>query len=108
MKLLQFSLSLVFLASASSMLHAGSLKDQRAHGAALFDDTGCRHCHTIGDKGGTKGPDLSSVGRQLTAEKIKKQIVEGGKQMPAFGESLQPSEVDDLIAYLRSLKAKKK
>jgi mono/diheme cytochrome c family protein len=32
--------------------------------------------------------------------------VNGSKVMPAFGDVLQPTELDDLVAYLRSCKDK--
>lgn len=60
----------------------------------------------IASVGGHKGPDLSSVGRTAKKDAIRKQIVYGSKIMPAFGEMLSPAEVDDLVAYLRSCKAK--
>jgi mono/diheme cytochrome c family protein len=83
-----------------------SSRSQREHGSELFKADGCVHCHTINKDGGDKGPDLSSVGRTATPAAIRKQIVEGGKGMPPFGEILQPKELDDLIAYLRSCTAK--
>jgi mono/diheme cytochrome c family protein len=85
-----------------------SSRGQREHGSELFNANGCVHCHTINKVGGNKGPDLSSVGRTATPAAIRKQIVEGGKGMPPFGEILQPKELDDLIAYLRSCTAKPK
>lgn len=46
---------------------------------------------------------------KLTDEEIKSAIAEGGKfvdkssLMPAFKESLSPSEIDELVQYLRQL-----
>jgi mono/diheme cytochrome c family protein len=85
-----------------------SSKSQRAHGAELFASSGCQHCHTIRNVGGTKGPNLSSVGRTKSEEAIRAQVVNGSKIMPAFGDVLQPSELDDVVAYLRSCKDKPK
>ncbi len=107
MKRLRTLLSLALLALTSNFGQAASAKEQRAHGAVIFEDSGCRHCHTVGATGGTKGPNLSGVGRRLNTDQIKKQIIDGGKQMPSFGEALQPSEIDDLVVYLRSLRDKK-
>jgi mono/diheme cytochrome c family protein len=90
---------------AALTAHASS-RSQRDHGAELFNANGCLHCHTIGTVGGNKGPNLSGVGRTATPAVMRKQIVEGGKGMPPFGEILQPRELDDLIAYLRSCTAK--
>ncbi len=57
--------------------------------------------------GGTKGPDLSGVGRTLSKDQIRTQILQGGHEMPAFADILQKSEVDDLVAYLHSCRDKK-
>ena len=82
--------------------------DPRVRGAHAFSDSGCQQCHTIRNIGGTKGPDLSSVGRRLNDEQIRTQILHGGKQMPAFADVLQASVTDDLVAYLHSLRDKQK
>jgi mono/diheme cytochrome c family protein len=37
---------------------------------------------------------------------LRQQIVHGSKVMPAFGEVLQPDEINDLIAYLHSCREK--
>jgi ubiquinol-cytochrome c reductase cytochrome b subunit len=73
-------------------------------GPQTFTASGCPQCHTIQHNGGTKGPDLSAVGSRLKEDQIRTQITKGGKQMPAFGKVLEPSEIDDLVAYLSSLK----
>ncbi len=82
--------------------------DARSRGALVFSDTGCRQCHTIRNTGGKKGPNLSGVGRRLNEGQIRAQVIEGGKQMPPFGEILKQSELDDLVAYLRSCRDKTK
>jgi mono/diheme cytochrome c family protein len=85
-----------------------SSNDQRAHGAFVFTDNGCQQCHTIHHNGGSKGPDLSGVGRRLSEGQIRTQVIEGGKQMPPFGEILKQTELDDLVAYLHSCRDKTK
>jgi mono/diheme cytochrome c family protein len=82
--------------------------DPRVRGAQAFTSNGCPQCHTIRHYGGMKGPDLSGVGRRLNEEQIRTQIQNGGKQMPSFGDALQASETDDLVAYLHSLRDKSK
>jgi len=101
-----FLSGLLILVSTSPALAAS--RSQREHGAQVFNANGCLHCHAMGNTGGTRGPNLSGIGRTAKPEAMRKQIVEGGKGMPAFGEVLQPNELDDLIAYLRSCKAKPK
>ncbi len=79
----------------------------KRRGAVVFADNGCQHCHSIHHDGGTKGPDLSGVGRLLSKAQIRMQILQGGQQMPPFADVLQKSEVDDLVAYLHSCRDKK-
>jgi ubiquinol-cytochrome c reductase cytochrome b subunit len=83
-----------------------SSRSQRARGAAVFAESGCQHCHTMQNVGGHKGPDLSGVGRRKSKAAMRKQIVYGSKVMPAFGDVLEPDEINDLIAYLRSCREK--
>lgn len=104
MNLSRSALILAFI--ATSFLPAFASAADKRHGAAVFADNGCQHCHTIRKNGGTKGPDLSGVGRSLSNTQIRTQILQGGHQMPAFAEILKESEVDDLVAYLRSCRDK--
>ena len=104
-----FLLSLAAAASLPACAAPPSAQnDTRARGALVFADNGCHQCHTIRHNGGTKGPDLSGVGRRLSEGQIRHQVIEGGKQMPPFGEVLKQSELDDLVAYLRSCRDKAK
>jgi mono/diheme cytochrome c family protein len=98
----------IFLCLVSSFQASGASQNQREHGAELFVASGCRHCHTIHNVGGHKGPDLSGVGRVLSKDKIRAQILNGGNQMPPFTDDLEPAEVNDLIVYLRSCREKPK
>jgi len=91
---------------ASSFPLLASSKEQRTRGAALFASSGCQHCHTIGSVGGHRGPNLSNIGRTAKKAAIRNQIVNGSNVMPAFGEVLQPQEINDLIAYLHSCRKK--
>ncbi len=93
------------LLGLSASLYASS-RSQRTHGAAVFAASGCQHCHTIRNVGGTRGPNLSGVGRRKNQDALRAQIVNGSKVMPAFGNILEPSEIDDLIAYLHSCRDK--
>jgi len=105
---LRSALFLSLILAPSLFAHAASSAEQRARGAKVFADNGCAHCHTIRQKGGDKGPDLSGIGRRLNEEQIRTQILKGGQTMPPFAEVLQKSETEDLVAYLRSLRDKKK
>jgi mono/diheme cytochrome c family protein len=96
-------IAIALLAISSVAFASGS---QRSRGTAVFDTSGCRHCHMIGNVGGHKGPDLSDVGRRKSEAAILQQVVNGSKIMPAFGTVLQQDELRDLVAYLRSCRQK--
>ena len=107
-----FALALLISLAATACLPARGASQtqngQRARGALVFSDSGCHQCHTIRHQGGTKGPDLSGVGRRLNDGQIRAQVTAGSKQMPAFGAILRQSELDDLVAYLHSCRDKTK
>ena len=54
--------------------------------------------------GGRRGPDLTYIADKLTRDNLIIRIVNGGTNMPAFGPSLKPGELDDLVAFLQSRK----
>jgi mono/diheme cytochrome c family protein len=97
---------LVLSLAATSFLRASAASNDERAGAAVYAQSGCQHCHTMRQVGGSKGPDLSGVGRRLKKEKIRTQIMQGGHEMPPFGDVLRRSEVDDLVAYLHSCRDK--
>jgi mono/diheme cytochrome c family protein len=83
------------------VVHAYSNETKKA-GATLFHEKGCEHCHGANGRGGELGPDLSTVGKRLSKQKIEHQIHEGGAAMPAFGDVLQPDEIKDLVDFLHA------
>lgn len=103
---MKLGLALMVVFFAVSPPAFASSRDQRELGVTVFKANGCDHCHRIRNEGGHKGPDLSGVGRKLSKTQISDQILKGGNEMPSFAEDLQKSEVDDLVAYLRSCRAK--
>jgi mono/diheme cytochrome c family protein len=78
------------------------ISESKKAGARLFHEKGCEHCHGVDGRGGDLGPDLSTVGKRLKKERIERQIREGGAAMPAFGDALQPDEINDLVDFLRA------
>jgi mono/diheme cytochrome c family protein len=105
---MRLGLPIAFLIVAFSSFAVASSGSQRARGAEVFTVSGCQHCHTIKNVGGHKAPDLSGVGRRRSKTAMRRQIVYGSKLMPAFGEALEPGEINDLIAYLHSCRDKSK
>lgn len=74
-------------------------------GPLLFHEKGCEHCHGVNGVGiPGKAPSLLTVGKRLKKDAIEKQIHDGGKNMPAFGDSLQPDEITALVDMLSKQK----
>lgn len=73
-------------------------------GAILFRDKGCAHCHGEGGVGGKKAPSLVGIRKNKlwTPAKMSDQILNGGKKMPPFADSLTDAQISQLVAYLRA------
>lgn len=93
------ALAVVGAIPPSRAVHAFSRK-KNAEAAIVFREKGCQHCHGVDGVGTDRGPSLSTVGKQLSRAQIERQIKDGGKEMPAFGEVLSPGEVKELVDYL--------
>jgi mono/diheme cytochrome c family protein len=76
-------------------------------GAELFQTSGCTHCHMMNGEGGTKGPNLSGVGRRMKPDAIKLQIQQGKGAMPPFQDALSDDEITALVHYLEKARSKK-
>jgi ubiquinol-cytochrome c reductase cytochrome b subunit len=73
------------------------------HGALVFQNKQCRNCHAIGGKGGERGPALDAVATRLTKDQMVRQVIQGGGNMPAYGQKLSPPEVEALVSFLATL-----
>ncbi len=73
------------------------------HGAIVFQNKQCRNCHSLGGRGGQRGPSLDEVANRLTADEMVRQVIQGGGNMPAYGKKLSPAEVDALVAFMLTL-----
>ncbi|HZW70768.1 MAG TPA: c-type cytochrome, partial [Hanamia sp.] len=73
-------------------------------GVHLFYSKGCQYCHRISTYGGIDGPDLTTIGNRLSIQALKIRIVNGGKNMPAFGGSLSNEEINNIVTFLSSQK----
>jgi ubiquinol-cytochrome c reductase cytochrome b subunit len=74
-------------------------------GAATLQNKQCRNCHSLGGKGGQRGPALDNVATRLTSDQLVRQVIQGGGNMPAYGKNLSPAEVAALVAFMRTLHA---
>ncbi|HSP70855.1 MAG TPA: c-type cytochrome [Gaiellaceae bacterium] len=77
-----------------------------AAGKKVFASAGCSGCHTLKDAGasGTTGPNLDDL--KPSAERVAKQVENGGKIMPAFKGSLSAQQIQDVAAYVASAAGK--
>jgi ubiquinol-cytochrome c reductase cytochrome b subunit len=72
-------------------------------GALVFQVKQCRNCHSLGNTGGQRGPALDSVAVRLTQDQLIRQVIQGGGNMPAYGNNLSPAETTALVAFLETL-----
>jgi ubiquinol-cytochrome c reductase cytochrome b subunit len=80
------------------------LSGARLQGAQLFETRGCLQCHQIAAVGGRRGPDLSKVGARLSPDQLTWRILNGGRNMPAYGTTLSPADLSALVDYLSGLR----
>jgi len=73
-------------------------------GAIVLQDKQCRNCHSIGGAGGLRGPALDSIAARMTEDQIIRQVLQGGGNMPAYGNALSPSETTALVRFLTTLR----
>jgi ubiquinol-cytochrome c reductase cytochrome b subunit len=73
-------------------------------GAIVLQNKQCRNCHSIGGAGGLRGPALDSIASRMTEDQIIRQVLQGGGNMPSYGNALNPSETDALVHFLITLR----
>lgn len=103
----------VFVAMWVSLLAGSAFAQNVEHGKQVYTDSKCGICHSIGAQGNKKGP-LDGVAAKLTAADIRAWIVSAPEMaaktkadrkppMKAYTD-LSKTDVDDLVAYLQTLK----
>lgn len=98
--------SIVIAVVAAPPLSAGQ-SGNAANGQKLYTAQKCSLCHKIAGKGGPMGPELGKVGATRDAAWLKGYLtnpksLDPKNKMPPV--KLKGAEMDDLIAYLLSLK----
>jgi ubiquinol-cytochrome c reductase cytochrome b subunit len=73
-------------------------------GALVLQDKQCRNCHSLAGVGGLRGPALDSIATRMTEDQIIRQVLQGGGNMPAYGNALTPSETKALVSFLTTLR----
>jgi len=96
-------------APATAPSNPAKLTEQETRGENLFRQR-CSLCHLPRKlKFGSPaviGPDLTGLFKEAGPDKmklLKGSILKGSPNMPGFQYGLEPKEVDDLIAYLKTL-----
>lgn len=94
---------------AAQAATAQKLSEQESRGEGLFLQR-CSLCHLPRKlKFGSPpvvGPSLSGLFKEADADQqkfLRALILKGDPKMPGFQYGLEPNEVDDLIAYLKTL-----
>ena len=72
-------------------------------GALVFEEKQCRNCHSLGGLGGLRGPALDSIATRMTEDQITRQVLQGGGNMPSYGNALNPAETTALVRFLLTL-----
>ncbi|MEP7355063.1 MAG: cytochrome b N-terminal domain-containing protein [Acidobacteriota bacterium] len=73
-------------------------------GALILQEKQCRNCHALAGSGGLRGPALDAVAARLTEDQLIRQVLQGGGNMPAYGNALNPAETTALVRFLRTLR----
>jgi ubiquinol-cytochrome c reductase cytochrome b subunit len=73
-------------------------------GALVLQNKQCRNCHALGGAGGMRGPALDAIATRMTEDQIIRQVLQGGGNMPAYGNALSPAETRALVSFLMTLR----
>jgi ubiquinol-cytochrome c reductase cytochrome b subunit len=73
-------------------------------GALVLQGKQCRNCHSLDGMGGQRGPALDAIASRMTEDQIIRQVLQGGGNMPAYGNALNPSETKALVHFLMTLR----
>ena len=109
-----FPITLASQSSQSSSSAPGSALNerQRAGKRLLMQNCGLCHLPTGGnpkdpkDQGTTLGPPLNGLFRRAnpaSEDFVRELIRQGTEKMPGFRYALEPKEIDNIIAYLKTL-----
>lgn len=86
------------------------LNAQQTHGYAVFQ-THCATCHYDRRDAALHGPSLLRVfkkpdlpsGAPANDERVRATVLHGRGLMPAVGSTMDPQDIDDVLAYLHTL-----
>lgn len=120
-KIFLFGLSLLFSAAAMlSVSNGGFAKGkknsrgevylqaaERFAKSQIVQDKNCVTCHTIGNSGGTVGPNLNQIGNRRTDAWLRKWLkdpnqIRPGTKMPNFGFS--DADIETIMSYFKDMR----
>jgi mono/diheme cytochrome c family protein len=96
-------LGVLLLGSATAFAQGDGLNDKQRHGRMLLAQS-CGVCHlppSLNAK--TYGPPLNKAAGGGDDDIMREYINNGTPRMPAFKFYLKPDEIEDIIAYVRSV-----
>lgn len=82
----------------------------------LMQTHACLACHKLGEEGGPIGPPFDGIGARLSAEQIRRGILEpnadtaqgyaavAGTMPQTFGQQMTAAQLESLVAYLAGLR----
>jgi ubiquinol-cytochrome c reductase cytochrome b subunit len=73
-------------------------------GALVLQNKQCRNCHALAGVGGMRGPALDAIAVRMTEDQMTRQVLQGGGNMPAYGNALSPAETHALVSFLMTLR----
>jgi mono/diheme cytochrome c family protein len=78
----------------------GTAQGDAEAGKAVFASAGCGGCHTLEEAGssGSVGPKLD--GLNLSLDRVKEQVENGGGAMPAFKDQLTDQQINDVATFV--------
>jgi mono/diheme cytochrome c family protein len=113
---MRFAALVIVLFALLTPAPAGAQTAAVERGAKLFAESKCSMCHAVAGKGNAKGA-LDDVGAKLSADEIREWLVDpAAMTAKAHAErkppmksyaSLPKADLDGLVAYMQTLKAKK-
>ena len=116
--LLGFVLALSMVAGAAGAQKKGKEKEAKgggpgdpAKGEAVFKDQNCTVCHWPDKETKRIGPGLKGLfthkkmwdEKPLNEANVREMILKGGGKMTGFEEQLKGKDLDNLIAFLKTL-----
>jgi mono/diheme cytochrome c family protein len=112
-KLIFATAALLFVAGCRSLPPSklmSELTPQEMRGHAVFVSN-CARCHNANSQRALHGPGLQALYKQkylpsgapANDDRVSSVIEQGHGMMPAFGNTMEEQQLDDLLAYLHTL-----